>query len=208
MSTSKIAALYARVSTPDQDPGVQIAPLREYVARRGWSLPEELVFTDHGVSGSKETRKSLDLMLEAARRRKIDVIAVWALDRLGRSLRHLVLLAEELGALGVDLVCLTQPIDTTTPTGRLTFSILGAVAEFERQMCIERVRAGIDRARASGKRLGRPRAVVDLEAVRARLTRGESLRGVARSLRLHHATVARALTRGAETLPPGASSAP
>lgn len=208
MSQAKVAAIYGRVSTFEQDPDVQVAPLREYAARRGWSLAEDHVYVDRGVSGSKESRAGLDRMLAAVRRRKIDVVCVWALDRLGRSLRHLVLLAEEMGALGVDLVCMTQPIDTTTPAGRLTFAVLGSVAEFERSMCVERVRAGIARARASGKRLGRPRAVLDLDAVRVRLARGESLRGVARSLRLHHATVARALTRGAETISGSAPPTP
>jgi DNA invertase Pin-like site-specific DNA recombinase len=208
--TTKVAAIYARVSTTDQDADVQVVPLREYVVRRGWALADEHIYVDKGVSGSKESRRGLDGMLEAARRRRIDVVIVWALDRLGRSLKHLVMLAEELGALGVDLVCLTQPIDTTTPAGRLTFAVLGAVAEFERQMCVERVKAGIAKARASGKRLGRPRAHIDAAEVRARLVRGESLRGVARSLGVHHATLVRVLGRergaesGSPTRPPAA----
>lgn len=190
---AKRVALYARVSTQDQDPDVQLRELRLYVDRRGWTLAAEHV--DHGVSGAKDRRPALDRLLEDVRRRRVDVVLVWALDRLGRSLRHLVVLAGEFDALGVDLVSYTQPIDTTTPAGRLTFAVLAAAAEFERSMIRERVRAGIAKARAKGVRLGRPQARVDVEDVRARLALGDSLRAVARSLGVSHATLGRALGR-------------
>tara|TARA_R110002072_G_scaffold166502_2_gene319746 strand:- start:1383 stop:2009 length:627 start_codon:yes stop_codon:yes gene_type:complete len=187
------AALYARVSTNDQDAETQLRELRQYVERRGWSLVEE--FVDHGVSGSKTSRPALNRLMKRAQRRDVDVIVVWALDRLGRSLSHLVALMDQLGALGVDLAVLTQPIDTTTPTGKLTFQILGAVAEFERSMIRSRVRAGVAKARAQGKALGRPRADLDLDLARARLETGDSLRKVARVFGVHHSTLKRALAR-------------
>lgn len=197
--TTKRVAVYARVSTAGQDTALQLDELRRYVERRGWDLAAEHV--DEGVSGGTTRRPGLDELLAAARRRRVDVVLVWALDRLGRSLSHLVGLVDELGSLGVDLVVYTQPIDTTTPTGKLTFQILGAVAEFERSMIRSRVRAGVAKARARGKRLGRPRADLDLELARNRLDAGDSLRKVAALLGVHHATLGRALARerGAES---------
>lgn len=191
-------AIYARTSTTkDQDPEVQLRELRPFVEKRGWSLDEKHVFVDFGVSGAKDSRPALDRMLAAARQRKFDLIVVWALDRLGRSLRSLIVTCEELGSLGIDLVSYTQPIDTTTPSGKLTFAVLGAVAEFERSMIQERVRAGVAKARAAGKRLGRPPVDLDLSYLRGRLTAGESIRGVARSLGTSDSTLRRALARGA-----------
>jgi DNA invertase Pin-like site-specific DNA recombinase len=187
------AAIYARVSTTDQDPDVQLRELRTFAERRGWIVAGEYV--DHGVSGAKDSRPALNQLLTQVRKRKVDVVLVWALDRLGRSLKHLVTTIDEFGSLGVDLACYTQPIDTTTPAGRLTFSVLGAVAEFEREMCRSRVRAGIAKARAEGKRLGRPRTTLDLDAAQERLARGESVRAVARVLGTNHVTLRRALAR-------------
>ncbi|MBI3725133.1 recombinase family protein [bacterium] len=198
----KQVAIYARVSTLDQDPENQLRELRSYVERRGWTLVGE--FVDRGVSGAKDRRPALDRLISDARKRKIDCIAVWALDRLGRSLRHLVNLVADFEALGVDLVAYTQPIDTTTPAGKLTFQVLGAVAEFERSMIRERVRAGVAKAKASGKRLGRPRAAIDLAGARQRIEGGESLRSVARSLGTNHVTLRRALRRGTESPAPAA----
>lgn len=157
MSTSTRVAVYSRVSTSDQDCEVQLGELRVYVARRGWTVAEEYV--DHGVSGTRSSRPALDRLLTDARRRKFDVVVVWALDRFGRSLRHLVTTIDELGVLGVGFIAFTQGIDTThtSPAGTLTLQVLGCVAQFEREMCRARVRAGVAKARAQGKRLGRPR---------------------------------------------------
>lgn len=185
------AAIYARVSTLDQDPDVQVRELRQYVERRGWTLAAEYV--DHGVSGSKDKRPALDKLMAAARKRQVDVIVVWALDRLGRSLKHLVVTIEELGALGVDFACFTQPIDTTTPAGRLTFAVLGAVAEFEREMIRSRVRAGLAKAKALGKHVGRPKASVDPEQVRVLRDSGLSLRQIADRVGGSKSVVARLL---------------
>jgi DNA invertase Pin-like site-specific DNA recombinase len=132
---------------------MQEAELREYVSRRGW---ECRIYRDKGQSGTKESRPALDLLLSDVRKRRVDVLVVWALDRLARSLKQLLSIAEECRSLGVDLVSLKQNVDTTLPAGRLTFQVLGAVAEFEREMLRTRVKSGIEQARRNGKRLGRP----------------------------------------------------
>jgi putative DNA-invertase from lambdoid prophage Rac len=148
------AALYARVSTLDQTSENQLAELRSYAGARGWSVRE---FVDAGVCGARESRPALDDLLRAARRRQVDTLVCWRLDRLGRNLRHLILLLDELTAVGVGFVSLNEGIDTTTPAGRLQLHVLGAIAEFERERVRERVRAGLARARSHGQRLGRPR---------------------------------------------------
>src|SRR5438132_3005613 len=148
------AAIYARVSTVDQEPENQLAEIRRYAEARGWTATE---YVDHGVSGAKEKRPALDRLLADARRRRFDVLVCWRLDRLGRNLRHLITLLEDLQALGVAFVSLAEGIDATTPAGKLQMHILGAIAEFERARIAERVRAGLQRAKAQGKRLGRPR---------------------------------------------------
>jgi DNA invertase Pin-like site-specific DNA recombinase len=155
------AAIYARVSTFDQEPENQLAELRRYVAVRDWAVVAEHV--DRGISGTKERRPALDAMLADARRRRFDVLVVWRLDRLGRNLRHLILVLEVLKALGVAFVSLAEGIDATTPAGKLQMHILGAIAEFERGRLQERVLAGLARAWRQGKRLGRPKTAVPLE---------------------------------------------
>jgi DNA invertase Pin-like site-specific DNA recombinase len=149
------AAVYLRVSTAEQTTENQARELRAYVLARGWSGTE---YCDAGVSGAKERRPALDRLLGDARRRKFDVLVCWRLDRLGRNLRHLVTLLDELSALGVAFVSLNEAIDTGTPAGRLQLHVLAALAEFERARIAERVRAGLARVRAKGQRLGRPRA--------------------------------------------------
>ena len=158
------AAIYARVSTLDQEPENQLRELRRYAEARGWQSVE---FIDKGVSGARESRPALDALLRDARRRRLDAVVVWRLDRLGRNLRHLIMLLDELTALGVSFVSLGEGIDTTTPAGRLQLHILAAIAEFERARIQERVRAGIARARAQGLRLGRPRVPVTDEQIAA-----------------------------------------
>jgi DNA invertase Pin-like site-specific DNA recombinase len=149
----KTAAIYVRVSTVGQETDLQEHELQEYCERRGWS---SVVYRDKGQSGAKNDRPALTAMLNDLRRRKVDVIVVWALDRLARSLKQLLGIAEECRSVGVDLVSLKQNVDTTLPAGRLTFQVLGAVAEFEREMLRERVKAGMAQARRSGKHIGRP----------------------------------------------------
>jgi len=147
------AAIYVRVSTLDQEPENQLAELRRYVTARGWQAVE---FIDHGVSGSRESRPALDRLMKDARRRRIDFVVVWRLDRMGRSLRHLVVTLAELEQLGVGFISINEGIDFTTPAGRLQMHVLAAISEFEKGRIVERVRAGLARAKAQGRRLGRP----------------------------------------------------
>lgn len=189
--SSRRAALYARVSTHEQSPENQLASLRAFVTARGWITTE---FIDHGISGAKERRPGLDELLALARSRKLDVLVCTKLDRVARSTHHLVTLAKELEALGVDFVVLDQAIDSTTPSGRLLFHVLAAIAEFERDLIRDRVIAGIRRARAQGRRLGRPRQQhVDLARALQLRKEGLSLRAVARQLGVHPTAVSRAL---------------
>jgi DNA invertase Pin-like site-specific DNA recombinase len=157
-------ALYARVSTlNNQDPEMQLAELREYAGRRGWQIVGE--FTDQGVSGCKESRPALNRLMSDACRRRFDAVLVWKIDRFGRSLKHLVNALAELAALGVAFISLRDNIDLSTPSGRLMFQIIGAMAEFERALIQERVRAGLRNARAKGRQLGRPRVIVDASKI-------------------------------------------
>jgi DNA invertase Pin-like site-specific DNA recombinase len=180
MSNLKRAAIYVRVSTAEQETDLQEHELEEYCERRGWTC---VVYRDKGQSGAKNDRPALTTMMNDLRRRKIDVIVVWALDRLARSLKQLLSIAEECRAVGVDLVSLKQNVDTTLPAGRLTFQVLGAVAEFEREMLRERVRAGMAQARRSGKHVGRPARrsflATEIERMKSLRSKGTSVRKLA-----------------------------
>lgn len=192
MTTAPRVALYLRVSTGEQTTENQRRDLLEVAARSGWSVV--CVFEDAGVSGAKgrDKRPGFDAMCKAMARREIDIVAAWAVDRLGRSLQGLVEFLGELHALGVDLYLHQQGLNTTTPSGRAMFGMLGVFAEFERSMIQERVRAGLARARAEGKKLGRPKTAADIEhQIRARLVAGDSLRSVARDLRVGVSVVQR-----------------
>ena len=157
------AAIYARVSTFDQEPENQLQELRRYVEARGWTGVE---FVDRGVSGAKDKRPALDALLKDAKRRRFDVVICWRLDRLGRNLRHLVTMLEDLQHVGVAFVSLGEGIDCTTPAGKLQLHILAALAEFERERIRERVLAGLQRAKSQGRRLGRPVARIPSERLR------------------------------------------
>jgi DNA invertase Pin-like site-specific DNA recombinase len=149
-------ALYARVSTHNQTAENQLLELRQYVAARGWIAIE---YVDHGISGSKDRRPKLDQLVADVRRHRVNGVVCWRLDRLGRNLRHLVLLMDEWQSRGIAFVTLGEGIDTSTPAGRLVAGVLASIAEFERARIQERIHAGLARARAQGKRLGRPRTV-------------------------------------------------
>ncbi len=181
------AAVYARVSTFDQEPENQVAELHRFAAARGWQVQD---YVDRGVSGAKDRRPALDDLLRAAKRRKFDVLLVWRLDRLGRNLRHLVMLLEDLQALGVQFVSLAEGIDATTPAGKLQMHILAAIAEFERARIAERVRAGLARVKAEGRRLGRPRVKVSPHELSR--TAGLSVRDAAKELGVSRSVVHRA----------------
>lgn len=189
------AAIYARVSTADQTCDNQLLELHRYIAARGWTAVD---YVDRGISGAKDRRPALDSLLLDARCRRFDVLVVWRLDRLGRNLRHLVTLLEDVQALGIAFVSLAEGIDATTPAGKLQMHILAAIAEFERARIAERVRAGLARVRAKGQRLGRrPRWISDddLRRVANLSTRkAAAALGIASSV-LHRARVSRNLLR-------------
>lgn len=177
-------ALYGRVSTSDkgQDVQMQMHELRQYASNRKWEVIGEYV--DEGHSGAKESRPALNRLMADAKARKFDAIVVWKLDRFGRSLKHLVTALAELDAVGVVFVSLKDGFDLTTPGGRAMFGMCAVMAEFERALICERVRAGMAHARAKGKRLGRSARYVDMGAVAVRRASGESLRAIARDLRV------------------------
>lgn len=183
-------AIYARVSTIDQEPENQLAEVRRYVAARGWTAVE---YVDRGVSGAKDRRPALDSLLRDAKRRRFDVVVCWRLDRLGRNLKHLITLLEDLQALGVAFVSLAEGIDATTPAGKLQMHILGAIAEFERERIRERVLAGLQRARSQGKVLGRPMRELSSEAIQAAQDDGLSVSAAAVRLGVSRATAYRRL---------------
>ena len=187
-------ALYARVSTigHGQDVGMQLDELRQVAAQRGWEIAG--IYEDAGVSGAKASRPALDRLLEHARTGKIDVIAIWKLDRLARSVAHLMTIIESLRTWGVGLVSVRDAhVDTTTPAGRFSLQILGAVAELERSLIQERVVAGVRRAQAAGKHCGRPKRELDLRPAVALLREGRDLKEVARILQMDRNTLRRRL---------------
>jgi DNA invertase Pin-like site-specific DNA recombinase len=184
-------ALYARVSTlNNQDPEMQLAELREYAGRRGWQIIEE--FTDQGVSGCKESRPALNRLMSDACRRRFDAVLVWKIDRFGRSLKHLVNALAELASFGVAFISLRDSLDLSTPSGRLMFQTIGAMAEFERSLIQERVRAGIRNARTKGKRLGRPRVIVDASRIASLRASGRSWSHIEAELGVSKGTAQRA----------------
>jgi len=182
------AVLYSRVSTlhHGQDPEVQSREIREYCQRRGWPLVGEYV--DAGISGAKERRPQLDRLIADAHKRKFEVIVVWKFDRFARSVSHLLRALETFRALGIEFVSLSEQIDTSTPTGKMIFTVLGAVAELERSLIAERVRAGLRNAKAKGKRLGRPTKQVNAAHIAALRAQGASWRKVGVCLGVSPAT--------------------
>lgn len=188
----KVAALYARVSTLDQNCEVQLQDLRRFAGQR-FALYREYI--DVGVSGAQRHRPQLDALMKDAHKRLFDVVLVWKFDRFARSLKHLIESLDEFSALGIDFVSYTEGVDTTTPSGQLLFHIVGAVAQFERDLIVERVRAGMAHARAMGKRIGRPRAEIDVQSVVTLRSQGKSWREIARVLNAPASRVRRALSR-------------
>ncbi len=189
-------AIYARVSTDGQSVNAQLAELREVADRRRWEIVHE--YTDKGISGAKgrDQRPALDAMLKAATRGEFDAVAAWSVDRLGRSLQHLVAGLGDLHAAGIGLYLHKQGLDTSTPSGRAMFGMLGVFAEFEREMIAERVRAGIENAKAkgtrSGKPFGRPRVSADVERqVRELRVQDWGVNRIARELGIGSGTVRR-----------------
>jgi DNA invertase Pin-like site-specific DNA recombinase len=185
-------ATYSRVSTLNgQHTDVQARELREYAQRRGWKIVAE--YSDEGISGSRERRPQLDRLWVDCRKRKVDVVLVYRYDRFARSLRQLVNALEEFRALGIDFVSLHEGVDTSTPNGRLVFGIFASIAEFERELIRSRVRSGLAAAKARGKRLGRPRTVVDAEKIAQRRASGASWRAISQEMGIGTGTAVRAL---------------
>jgi DNA invertase Pin-like site-specific DNA recombinase len=174
------AALYARVSTTNngQSPEMQLRELREHCVRRGWTVAGEYV--DPGISGTKDSRPELDRMMADAHRRRFDAVIVWKFDRFARSVAHLLRALDTFRVLGVEFVSLSESLDTATPAGRMVFTVLGAVAELERSLIAERVKAGLRNARAKGKTLGRPRKAVDTATIAALRASGASWRAISK----------------------------
>ena len=185
--------MYARVSTRDQDCEMQLQDLRTMAEARGVKLVGEYV--DRGISGSKDRRPELDRLMKDARRRKFDAVWCWRFDRFARSLRHLVTALDEFRALGVDFLSHQEAVDTSTPAGRMLFQVIGAMAEFEREIIRERVIAGLKQAKAKGKKLGRPQVTIDLAAAQEFRAHGLSFKAVATRLGVSVGTVHAALVR-------------
>jgi len=182
------AAIYARVSTGHQDVEMQISELRQVAGQRGWKIVD--TYIDEGISGSVESRPALDKLMADARAGRIDLVVCWKLDRLGRSLQHLLALLDELSVINVGFVSVRDSgIDTTTATGKLMLKLIGAFAEYERSMIRERVKAGVDRAKAKGIALGRPRREFDVRAALALMEQGHGLKSMSRILNIPRSTI-------------------
>ncbi|MBT6600327.1 MAG: recombinase family protein [Nitrospina sp.] len=185
-------ALYARVSTDGQSTENQLQELRKVADQNGWQIAQE--FVDHGISGAKgrDKRPAFDSMCKGVIRKEFDLVMTWSVDRLGRSLQHLVTFLDELHSKKIDLFLHQQGIDTTTPAGKMMFQMLGVFAEFERAMIKERINAGLSRARAQGKKLGRPRVSLEVESkIRELRSMGRGIRKIAGQLRVGVSTVKR-----------------
>src|SRR5450755_672890 len=167
-------AIYARVSTINhgQDVSLQTRELRQFALARGWEVAGEYV--DLGVSGAKDSRPELNRLMADAHKRRFGVVCVWRFDRFARSVSHLLRALETFKALGIDFVSYSEQMDTSTPAGKMVFTVLGAVAELERSLIVERVRAGLKNARAKGRTLGRPRISIDVDLIRRLRTSGMS----------------------------------
>ncbi len=188
----KRCLIYARVSTKQQTTENQLPPLRKFAKDRKWEVVKEMI--DHGYSGTTENRPNLIELMTMARHREFDVLLVYALDRFGRSVKHLVTALDEFKSLGIDFCAYNQNIDTTTPSGKLFFTMISGFAEFEAGIIKERVHAGLARARAEGKQLGRPKTVeLDLLEIK-KLRKTRSIRQIASDLGLSKSTVQRATT--------------
>jgi DNA invertase Pin-like site-specific DNA recombinase len=201
-------AIYARVSTTNhgQDAGLQTGELRQFSEARGWKLADEYV--DHGVSGSTDSRPELNRLMADAKRRRFDVVLVWKLDRFGRSLRHLVNALAEFESLNIAFVSLSDNLDLSTASGRLMFNIIGAMAEFERELIRERVKAGMKNAKAKGTRIGRPRIRTDASKITALRSSGQSWRGIASELGISVRTARRLASASGKRVLASASASP
>ena len=191
-------AIYARVSTANngQDPTMQTRELREYCERRGWKIANEYV--DVGISGSKEKRPELDRLMADAHRRRFDCVVVWKFDRFARSVSHLLRALETFKAQGIEFVSFSEQMDTSTPAGKMVFTVLGAVAELERSLIVERVKAGLRNAKAKGKRLGRPKKILDTKRIAALRAQGAGWKRIAAEMGIGVGTIYRLAREGSK----------
>ncbi len=187
---SKIA-IYARVSTSEQDVGMQLLALREYCQARRIEIFNEYV--DQGYSGAKDSRPAINQLMNDARKRKFDAVVVYRFDRFARSSRHLIQALEEFKGLGIDFISYQENIDTSSPLGKAIFVIVGAMAELERNIIVERVKSGLKNAKAKGQKLGRPAINYAIEDILTLKNEGKSTRAIARTLGISNATVSRKL---------------
>jgi len=207
MTKQRRTAIYCRVSTSDQDIGLQQDELRGLVAQRGWTLAGE--YLDDGVSGARTSRPGLDALLADAQAGRLDVVLVWRLDRLGRSLQHLLQVLDDLEGWGVGFVSAREPgLDSTSTTGKLLLQLIAVFASYERTVIQERVVAGIRRAQAAGTHCGRPRREIDLRPALAMFGQGHGIKATARSLGVSVTTLRRRLVEADEWPRQGVPKAP
>ncbi len=185
------AAIYCRVSTLDQNPQTQLLDLQQLASQRGFEIVQ--VYTDHGISGTRQRRPGLDQMLADSRRGKFDVVLCWACDRVARSVKHFLEVLEELNRLNIQFVSFREAIDTQGPLGRAVVVIISVVAELERSLIVERVKAGMRRARLEGRHIGRKPLELDRSQISGDRARGDSLRQIAKTHRISTSTVRRVL---------------
>jgi DNA invertase Pin-like site-specific DNA recombinase len=190
-------ALYARVSTLDQDPEVQLAALRAHAAQRGWAIAE--AFVDHGYSGAREKRPALDRLMKAAWNGRFQAVLVWRFDRFARSTKHLISALDQFRSLNVAFISVTAQFDTSTPIGQAMFTVIGAMAQLERDIIRERVKAGLEHARARGVQLGRPVARIDAEDLLTLHRQGLRVPDLARRFHCSRSTIRRRLRQAGIT---------
>jgi DNA invertase Pin-like site-specific DNA recombinase len=193
----KRAVLYCRVSTIDQHPETQLIDLRQFAANKGFQIVGE--YTDHGYCGARARRPGLDRMMDDARRHRFDVVVVWSCDRLARSTKHLLQVLDELNGFGIQFLSQREAIDTDGPLGRAIIVIISAIAELERSLIIERVRAGMRRARLEGRQIGRARLDLDRAQVIQDRRSGMSLTQVAKKHGISRASVCRLMKEASST---------
>lgn len=195
MQNTKKVGIYARVSTDKQSVDLQMKDLREYVEKRDWMLVNEYV--DHGISGKETTKRpEFNRLMADAKKRKLDVVLVWKFDRFSRSLKDLITSLHDLQELGIDFISYQNQVDTTTSQGKLMFSLLAAVAEFERELIVERVKAGLAHAKSKGIKLGRPALTPQmLKKAQDLRTEGLSYRKIAEKLGMDHSTLVKKLKK-------------
>jgi len=197
------AAIYCRVSTLDQHPETQLLDLKQLASQRGFAVVK--VYTDRGISGARARRPGLDEMLADARRARFEVLLVWSCDRIARSTRHLLEVLDELSRLQIQFVSFREALDTSGALGRAVTVIIGAIAELERSLIVERVRAGMRRARLEGRHIGRKPLTLDEPAIISDRARGLSLRQIAKAHRISTSSVRRVLSTHQPGIPENAA---